>query len=63
MRAQDFADLRAGTPVPGKTDYTERVKRLLRSRKAQKVASKIAGGLRKVCHEVVSQKKGSASRG
>lgn len=63
LRAQDFEDLRAGRDVPCKADYTGRVKRLLRSAKAQKAASNIAGGLRKVCHEVVHKKQGAASRG
>jgi len=63
MRAHDFADLRAKRPVPGKMAYTMRVKRLLKSQKAQRVAGNIAKGLRKVCHEVVHKKKGSASRG
>ena len=56
LRAHDFADLRARRRVPGKTAYTERVKRLLRSARAQKVASNIALGFKRVCKQVVKNK-------
>ncbi len=42
LRAQDFADLRARRKVPGKTAYTLRIKRILRSASAQRVAGNIA---------------------
>ena len=46
LRAQDFADLRARRKVLGKIAYTLRVKRLLRSARAQQVASNVALGLK-----------------
>ena len=54
--------VKAGRPVPGRTAYKERVKRFLRSRKAQDVAMKYAWGLRKVAKRVVKHK-GAAVRG
>ena len=61
LRAHDSADLRARRKVPGKTAYMERVKRLLKSRKAQKTASNMAAGLRKVCRKIVHEKQGQHS--
>ena len=61
LRAQDFADLRARRRVPGKTAYTLRVKKLLRSARAQRVASNIALGLKRVCKQV-AKNKGAASK-
>ena len=46
LRAQDFADLRARRKVLGTIAYTLRVKRLLRSARAQQVASNVALGLK-----------------
>ena len=61
QRAQDFADLRARRKVPGKTAYTMRLKKLLRSARAQKVASNIALGFKRVCKQIVKNK-GAASK-
>ena len=44
----------------GKTAYIERVRRFLRTKKAQEVAKIQANSLRKVCQAVV-QKKGAAT--
>ena len=60
LRNHDFADLRARRVVPGKTAYKERVKRLLRTRRAQKVASNIALGFKRVCQQVVDNKGGAS---
>ena len=54
----DLADAVAGRPVLGKTAYRERVRRVLRSQKAQTVAKNQANTLRKVCAAVVKKKKG-----
>ena len=61
LRAQDFADLRARRKVLGKTAYTLRVKKLLRSARAQTVASNVALGLKRVCRQVIKNK-GAASK-
>ena len=62
LRARDFADLKAGRPVPGKTAYKQRLRAVLRSPKAQKVAKAIAKSFRKTCAEV-SSKGGAGARG
>ena len=62
LRAMDLADAIAKRPVLGKTAYTLRVKRVLKTKKAQSVAAACAKGLRKVCREVL-KKKGAASSG
>jgi hypothetical protein len=54
-------DLRLKRPALGKSAYLQRVRRILWSRKAQTVAGKMAGNLRKVCKQVV-KKRGAASR-
>ena len=61
LRARDMADIRARRVVPGKFTYTMRVKSLLKSRRAQKVASNIALGFKRVCKQVVANK-GAASK-
>jgi hypothetical protein len=61
LRARDMADLRARRVVPGKYTYTLRVKKLLKSRGAQQVASNIALGFKRVCKLVVA-KRGAASK-
>ena len=55
------ADLRARRKVLGKTAYTLRVKKLLRSARAQQVASNVALGFKRVCKQVVKNK-GAASK-
>ena len=61
LRARDMAELRARRVVPGKMAYTMRVKKLLKSRRAQQVASKIALGFKRVCMQVAANK-GAASK-
>ena len=61
LRAQDFADLCARRKVLGKTAYTLGVKKLLRSARAQRVASNVALGLKRVCRQVIKNK-GAASK-
>ena len=56
----DLADAVAKRPVLEKFAYRERVRRVLKSKKAQKVASNIAGGFRKTCR-IVDIKLGAAS--
>ena len=62
MRAMDLADLVARRPVLGKTAYKARIKKLLKSQRAQKVAKNFASNLRTVAARVV-KKKGAAVRG
>ena len=47
MRLKDLADLRARRPAIGKTAYKARVRQLMKTKKAQAVASRIAEGFRK----------------
>ena len=56
----DMADLKAKRPVPGKFAYKERVRRLLRTKKAQTAAANFAKSWRSVCMLVVKNK-GDAS--
>ena len=58
LRKRDLADLWAKRPVPGKLAYKRRIRSMLESRRAQRVAKKFAASLKKVCREVV-QKKGA----
>ena len=62
LRQLDLQDAVAKRPVLGKAAYKERIKRICKSKRAQSVAVNIAGGLKKVCLEVVANK-GAASRG
>ena len=62
LRAMDLADLAARRPVLGKTAYTERIKRLLKSPRAQRVAQNFAKNLITVAKRVVKAK-GAAVRG
>ena len=62
LRSMDLADATGKRKALTKAQYTARVKRVLRSKKAQAVAAACAGGLRKVCQEVVA-KKGAATSG
>ena len=55
-------DWNAKRPPLGRTAYRDRLRAVLRSKKTQGVAGRIAAGLLKVCKEVV-KKKGAASRG
>ena len=56
----DLDDLVKKRPVPGKTAYKERVRRLLKSPKAQTVASNMYYGLRKTAR-AVKKRGGKAS--
>jgi len=62
LRAMDLADATKKRPVLTKAKYTARVKRLLKTKKAQQVAGACARGLRKVCREVV-RNHGAATHG
>ena len=61
LRRKDLGDLRAKRPVPGKMEYRRRIRALIESQKAQRVAKNFARNLRTVCKEVV-QKKGARAR-
>ena len=62
LRRRDLADMVNRRPVLNKMAYRARVREVCRSAKAKRVAKNIAGGLRKVCKEVLD-KKGAATRG
>ena len=62
LRVRDLSDLANGVPVLGRTMYRERIKKLLRSQKAQPVAKRFAGSFRTVCKRVVKAK-GAAVKG
>ena len=61
LRKRDLEDLRLKRPVLRKTLYIRRVRSVLRTRKAQTVAARIARSLKSKCKEVVA-KKGAAAR-
>ena len=58
----DMADLKAGRAVPGKTAYKERVRRLLKTARAQKAAANHAKSWRKTCQIVVKRKGGASGK-
>ena len=60
LRAMDLRDAVAKRPVPGKTAYRARVRRLCQTKKAQKVAGNHARARRGVCC-IILQKKGAHS--
>ena len=62
LRAMDLADAVAKRPVLGKMAYTQRVRGVLKQKKAQNVAKACALGLKKVCREIL-KKRGAATRG
>jgi hypothetical protein len=62
LRSMDLAVAIAKRPILGKMMYKEQVRRLVKTRKAQTVASNCAQGLRRVCKEVI-RKKGHATKG
>jgi hypothetical protein len=62
LRALDLMDAVKKRPTLGKMAYRVRVRRVLQSAAAQRVAKNCALGLRKVCQEVV-KRGGRASRG
>ena len=62
LRARDLRDFAEGVPVLGKVAYRDRIKRLLRTSRAQAVAKNIAKNFRTQCKRVVKAK-GAAVRG
>ena len=58
----DLSDSVKKARVLSKAQYTARLKRVLKSKKAQTVAASCTRGLRKVCREVLC-KKGAATHG
>ena len=62
LRAMDLKDALANQPVLGKTAYRERVRRVMKSAKASRIAARTLQSLRKSCREVI-KKKGAATRG
>ena len=61
LRRRDLEDLRLKKPALDKTQYKQRIKEVLRTVKAQKVAKAKFRNLKAVCQEVV-EKKGAMSR-
>ena len=62
LRKMDLADAVTQKPHLSKTAYVARVKRVLKTKNMQHIAAKCAGGLRKVCREVIA-KRGAATSG
>lgn len=62
LNKMDLADLVAGRPVPGKMAYTQRLKRLLKTQAAQRVAKAFSRNLRTVAARV-QKAKGAAVKG
>ena len=62
LRVRDLRDLASGVPVLGQTMYRERIKRLLRSQRAQYVAKRFAANFRTVCRRVIKAE-GAAVKG
>ena len=60
LRTLDLHDLRLKRPPLSRMAYTARVKSVLKSQKAQAVASSYAGRFRRTCQEVVDRKGGAA---
>ena len=60
LRTMDLADMRKKRRPLGKAAYTARAKGVMRSQRAQAVAVKWAGRLRKACQEVVARKGAAA---
>ena len=62
LKALDLEDLVKKRPLLGRTAYRERVKRILRTKKAHEVAANCASGLPKVAREV-KRRNGASTRG
>ena len=60
-RSEDQADLAAKRPALTKTAFKARVQAICKTKRAQKVAKKLARMLRTVCQDVVA-KQGAASK-
>ena len=54
LRSRDLRDALAKRPVLGKMAYRARVRSVLKTRKAQRVAANTANGLKKVCRKVIA---------
>jgi transposase len=61
LRRRDLEDLRLKKPALNKIQYTQRIKKVLRTVKAQNVAKAKFRNFKRVCQEVV-EKKGAMSR-
>ena len=62
LRAMDLNDAVACRPALGKQAYVARVRRVLKTKKAQTVAANVAKGLRNTCRAVLAAK-GAAVKG
>ena len=62
LRDMDLKDLEMKRPPIGRSALRERVKRLLRTRKAKEVAKNTVLGLKKVCQTIL-KKRGGGTRG
>ena len=62
LRLMDLADLHKKRRPLGKPAYTQRVKSVIRTQKAQSAAKNCASQFRKACQQVVDRK-GAASDG
>jgi len=62
LQRRDLEDMVKCRPVLGKMAYRARIRALCRSAKARQVAKNLAGGLKRVCKEVI-KKGGAATRG
>ncbi len=60
MRRLDLEDIRKKRPALGKTAWTQRLKRVLKTKTAQTVAKNKFANFKKVC-KLVYKKKGAAS--
>ena len=56
LRRRDLQDLKSKRAPLGKVAYRKRVREVLRTTKAQEVAKRMAGSLKKVCRKVVEVK-------
>ena len=63
LRRLDREDLVAKKPPIQRTGFQARVRKVLATQKAQRVASKIAGGFKKKCKEIVAKQGKTMARG
>ena len=63
LTAQDLNDLKKGRRVPGRTAYKERVRRLVKSPRAQQVAKNIFRGFRKTALDIKNRRGQASSPG
>ena len=62
LRAMDLKDATAKKPTLGKMAYTARIRAVMKSKKAQDMASRCALGLKKTCRLVVKNKGAAVPR-